>query len=131
MGDKFKVFHRDDLNKAVREIYEVEIIGEEYKVSWGDEDDFTYYTKYTVEDFVERGVWIITSDTKDVTDDKYKKLENDFITLEKNYESLWEENKKLKKQLEDKDKYIQRLNLEAQRWFDNCMDLMHPPKESE
>lgn len=38
---------------------------------------------------------------------------------------LEEENNKLRKQLEDEKKNSQRLNLDAQRWFDTAMDLLH------
>lgn len=38
---------------------------------------------------------------------------------------LEDENSELRKQLEDEKKNTRRLNLDAQRWFDIAMDLMH------
>lgn len=128
LKEKFNVVHHDELEDDNKLIYTVEALGSECKVSWGNRGDFMYYTSQKVEDFIKRGVWVVILNE---VDEKYTKLEKDFITLEKNYETVLDEISKLKKQLEDKDKCIKRLNLEAQRWFDNCMDLMYPPKETD
>ena len=53
----------------------------------------------------------------------YEKLEQEFVTLEINFDAIWEENKKLKEQLSNRNAYINRLVIESHQWFEKYSAL--------